>query len=127
MYRYEEMKLYHVYKLFDRREPTKTMYVGISSQKSVSIRLSQHLNNMCKNFYLWRWIEDLRENGLLPEIEELETFYATKKQVLLKEQAYIYSYLEQGMPLLNMQHTNRDRSFLFNLYYAVIKSKVLTC
>lgn len=121
MSRYRDIKTWKFYRLFDGRLPNQTMYVGVTG-RTLNERLKQHLTCQ-KNIYKFMFIQSLLEYGILPKIELIEEFRGSWLQVKIRESAWIKYYLEQSMPLTNIQecHGVNVESFLFNMYYSAIK------
>ncbi len=91
---------YQVYALIDPRDKT-IRYVGIS--KDAYVRLAQHLNEV--ENHKRAWLFDLKQQGLQPDIEILETVTSDQdvfSLALEREEYWIQSFLEAGARLTNV-------------------------
>ncbi|HYT28756.1 MAG TPA: GIY-YIG nuclease family protein [Ktedonobacteraceae bacterium] len=107
---------HQIYALIDPRDKT-TRYVGIS--KDALVRLAQHMNEVENRKRAWLF--DLKQQGLQPHIEILETVISDQDVVSLaleREEYWIQSFLDAGAPLTNVRlgnpqarHTRRRGEF----------------
>ena len=84
------MRLWRIYRLYD----SDTRYIGITSC-SLDTRLAYHHR-------------DPNRRGM--QIEQIDTCRGTRKQAEARERVWIYRYLLQGAPLLNIIGIVGDRS-----------------
>ena len=93
-------KSYQVYALIDPRDKT-TRYIGIS--KEALVRLAQHMNEVENRKRAWLF--DLKQQGLQPDIEILETVTSDQDVFALalqREEYWMQSFLEAGVCLTNV-------------------------
>lgn len=91
---------YQVYALVDPRDKT-TRYVGIS--KDARSRLAQHMSEIENRKRAWLF--DLKQQGLQPDIEILETVSSDQDVFSLaseREEYWIQSFLVAGTDLTNV-------------------------
>jgi hypothetical protein len=95
-------KRYQIYALVDPRDNT-IRYVGLSDD--VKVRLYRHTRSSPGNMQEYRWIEELRRDGLSPILQVLETIdtgddrYALARE---REEYWISEMNRLGYPLLNV-------------------------
>ena len=97
-------KSYQVYALIDPRDKT-TRYIGIS--KEALVRLAQHMNEVENQKRAWLF--DLKQQGLQPDIEILETVTSDQDVVSLaleREEYWIHNFLDAGAHLTNVRLGN---------------------
>jgi hypothetical protein len=93
----KEFESYSIYRLFDKRVPEATRYVGVTA--NLPMRLAQHLSCNGQNPAKDAWIQT---PGVEVGSEVIET-RATWQEAKEREAYWITFYLLQGMPLTN-QH-----------------------
>lgn len=95
---------YYVYALLDPRDQS-VRYIGLSKQPE--IRLTQHASNkLSKQRYTW--VQELRQQGLEPELKIIETVGRGKKYAFKRETYWIRYFIEQHAPLLNISPGFRE-------------------
>jgi DNA-binding XRE family transcriptional regulator len=102
------MKTRQIYALIDPRDGT-VRYVGVS--KEVQTRLAQHIRET-QNAKR-EWLSELKESGLSPEVEVLETIEIVgdvDTSSLEREQYWINVLLQSGAPLTNISGIPRAQS-----------------
>ena len=99
------MKTRQIYALIDPRDGT-VRYIGVS--KEVQTRLAQHLSETQNARRMW--LSELKESGLSPEVEILETIEIEgdiDTSSLEREQYWINALLQSGAPLTNISGVPR--------------------
>jgi len=99
------MDTQHIYALIDPREDgiNAVRYIGIT--KNVYIRLIQHTGNEWRNERKEAWMAELKQFGLVPNMELLEVIEASpdaQRVAMEREEYWIREYLRMGAPLLNI-------------------------
>lgn len=100
-----EFQIFQTYKLYALRHPlTKEVrYIGITAQ-SLDVRLKQHLSDPCRS--RGEWLNELREDGLVPEIVEIEDLRTFNRRAAERtETFYIKHLLGCGHRLINVRQT----------------------
>lgn len=94
------MSMYYVYTL---AEPTtnEIRYVGITT--NLNVRLISHLTSFTESNPKCEWVVGLRQKGLKPIMNVIDTAN-NKKEALLKESDLIITYKKQGLNLLNVNY-----------------------
>jgi predicted GIY-YIG superfamily endonuclease len=93
--------MYYVYELIDPRT-NEIRYIGITARPE--IRFTQHLNGINEpNGYKVEWIQELKEQGLLPEMRITETV-DNKEEARELERYWIEYYLSRDVQLTNAEH-----------------------
>lgn len=93
----KQQKPHEVYRLIDPRDGS-TRYVGMSN--NAQARYEQHIQSHSKNETKEAWIQELKDNGLLPLLEVLEKVKG-RITAFQQEQYWIGYYLSQGAQLTN--------------------------
>jgi hypothetical protein len=99
---------YEIYALIDPRDNT-TRYVGLST--NAQMRLYGHLSGNQSNFEERKWIAELRQEGLSPLLQILETIQAGFNAYAIacnREFHWINEMLRQGCVLLNVVGVTRS-------------------
>src|SRR5258706_11231564 len=93
--------MYFVYVLVDPRTDG-IRYVGITNEPKS--RFTQHLSGTSQyNGYKIEWIQELKEQGLRPEMRIIETV-DSKEEAKELERYWIEYYLNQDIQLTNAEH-----------------------
>lgn len=98
---------YQIYALIDPRDRT-IRYVGIS--KDARVRPAQHLNEVENRKRAWLF--DLKQQGLQPDIEILETVTSDQDVISLaleREEYWIQRFLDAGARLTNTRLGNPQK------------------
>ncbi len=98
-------KRYYIYALIDPRDRT-TRYIGISND--ARLRYDQHIHGG-SNKYVWRWIQELGQLGMSPDLQILETIDRETSTSFIdfidivhdREAYWIEAYMHSGASLLN--------------------------
>ena len=101
------MQEYSFYQLVDPRDNT-IRYVGLSS--AVLNRFAEHvLSGGRVNKVKAQWIEELKQAGLLPTLQVLETNIPSLDEARCKEARWISHIQASGAQLTNVAHTGQER------------------
>lgn len=91
-----------IYALVDPRN-NAVRYVGRTYEPQ--IRLGEHFRSgYAANPARYRWIQDLRKNGLFPLMEVLEGVYGSLQDADARERVWIQHFLRAGADLTNIQY-----------------------
>jgi hypothetical protein len=93
--------MYTIYALVDPRDNIPR-YVGLTD--CPPFRLREHVRNLDGGKEKRAWVRELRQRGLTPSMEVLETT-STLESALQREKHWTSYYLALGMPLTNVQNT----------------------
>jgi hypothetical protein len=93
--------MHTIYALVDPRDNTPR-YVGLTD--CPPFRLREHIRNLDGGKEKRAWVRELRQHGLVPSMEVLETT-PTLESALQSEKHWTSYYLALGMPLTNIQNT----------------------
>lgn len=103
--------MYFIYALTDPRTDA-VAYVGITD--NAYERFRKHMHDRSANGRKHAWIQQLKEEKVMPAMKILETV-ANREMAIEREEYWIHHYLEQGVQLINLQlyplmHKKRERA-----------------